>query len=179
MNLRLATPAEFESVYEILHQNALWLYQKNIIQRPLDWLQSKRQEIQESIIFGTYYVIDIEDQIAAVVELKSASEDLWKNDNLRAIYIHKLAIRREYANKNLGRKIINLIELRAIQQEIKYLRLDCVAHNDKLRQYYESFGFVFKIEVDFSEVSLALYEYKINSSFFSDVANFNKLSFDT
>jgi len=80
-----------------------------------------------------------------------------------AIYIHKLAIRREYANINLGREIINLIELRAIQQGVKSLRLDCVAHNNKLRQYYESCGFIFKTEVNSAEIVLALYEYKIDS----------------
>jgi len=86
VNLRLVTPAEFETVYDILHENVLWLSQKNIIQWPLDWLQSKRQEIQESIEFGTYYAIDIDDVIAAVVELKSVPENIWANDNLLAIY---------------------------------------------------------------------------------------------
>jgi len=162
VNLRLVTPAEFETVYDILHENALWLSQKNIIQWPLDWLQSKRQEIQESIEFCTYYAIDIDGEIAAVVEIKSVPENIWANDNLLAIYIHKLAIRREYADKNLGREIIKLIELRAIQQGIKYLRLDCVARNNKLRQYYESCGFIFKTEVNTGEIVLALYEYKID-----------------
>lgn len=163
MNLRLATPAEFETVYNILHENALWLSLKNIIQWPLDWLQSKRQEIQESIEFGTYHAIDIDNEIAAIVEIKSVPEKIWANDNIRALYIHKLAIRRKYADKNLGRKIINLIEVRAIQHGIQYLRLDCVAHNDRLRKYYESCGFIFKTEVNSGNISLALYEYKIES----------------
>ncbi len=163
MNLRLVTPTEFEIVYDLLHENARWLSLKNIIQWPLDWLQTKRQEIQGSIEFGTYHAIEIDDEIAAVVEIKSAPEAIWENDNIPALYIHKLAIRRKYSDKKLGRDIINLIEMRATQQGIKYLRLDCVAHNDILRQYYESYGFILKSEVNAGEIVLALYEYRVES----------------
>ena len=163
MNLRLVTSKEFETVYDILHENALWLSLKNIIQWPLDWLQSKRQEIQESIELGTYHAVDIDNEIAAIVEIKSVPEALWGNDNTPALYIHKLSIRRKYADKKLGREIINLIEAKAIQQGIKSLRLDCVAHNDKLRQYYESCGFTLTTEVSSGDIILALYEYEIES----------------
>jgi GNAT superfamily N-acetyltransferase len=163
VNLRIVTPKEFETVYDILYENALWLSQKNIIQWPLDWLENKRQEIQETIEFGTYYAVDIENEIAAIVQIKSTSEDIWGNDKTLALYIHKLAIRRKFSNKNLGSKIINLIESKAAQDGVKYLRLDCVAHNVKLRQYYEASGFTLKNEVDSGDVFLALYECEIES----------------
>ena len=68
-NLRLATPAEFKIVYDILHENVVELSLKNIIQCPLDWLHSKRQEIQEFIEFGHYHAIYIDNEIAAIVEI--------------------------------------------------------------------------------------------------------------
>lgn len=163
MNLRLVTPEEFETVYDILHENALWLSLKNIIQWPLDWLEAKRQEIQEAIEFGMYYAVDINNEIAAIVEIKPTPEDIWGNDKALALYIHKLAIRRKFSNKSLGRKIINLIESKAVQDGVKYLRLDCVAHNNKLRKYYEASGFTLKTEVNSGEISLALYECEIES----------------
>jgi len=129
----------------------------------LDWLQSKRLEIQESIELGSYYAIDIDNQIAAIVEIKSSPEEIWGNDNKLALYIHKLAIRRQYADKSLGRDILKLIQARATLQGVKYLRLDCVANNDKLRQYYESYGFTFTTEVNTGEITLALYEYEVES----------------
>ena len=163
MYLRTVTPEEFEIVYDILHENALWLNRKNIIQWPLDWLETKQKEIQESIKFGMYYAVDINNEIAAIVELKSSPEEIWGNDRKLALYIHKLAIRRKFSNEKLGRTIINLIESRAVQDGVKYLRLDCVAHNDKLRQYYEASGFILKSEIDSGEILLALYECVIES----------------
>jgi len=81
-----------------------------------------------------------------------------------ALYVHKLAIRREFSGQSLGRKIIGLIEEKAIQQGIKYLRLDCVAHNLKLREYYESCLFQFKGEINLGEINLALFEYEISAN---------------
>ncbi len=163
MNLRQVISSEFEVIFDILHENAKWLSRKNIIQWPLDWLQSKRQEVKSSIDFGAYYAIDIDDEIAAIVEIKTDPEEVWGNDCTLALYVHKLAIRRKYANQNLGCMILKLIEKDATQRGVKYLRLDCVAHNAKLRQYYESYGFMLKSVVNVSEVNLALYEFKVES----------------
>ena len=99
--------------------------------------------------------------MAAVCEIKTAAEALWDNSKTAALYIHKLAIRRKYSDGDLGRNILDLIKSKARLKNIKYLRLDCVAHNDKLRAYYESCGFALKGIVDADEVNLALYEFNI------------------
>jgi len=152
---------EFEKIYDILHENARWLTSRNIVQWPLDWLESQRQAIQQSVQSGGYSVIKIDNDIVAVVEIKSAPEAIWNNDTSPALYIHKLAISRTYTGQHLGKKIIHLIEMKALEQSIKLLRLDCVAHNTKLRQYYESCNFTCKNEIDVGEIVLALYEYEI------------------
>jgi ribosomal protein S18 acetylase RimI-like enzyme len=163
VNLRSVTQDEFEIVYDVLHENALWLLRKDIIQWPLDWLETKQQEIQEHVELGMYYAVEIDNEIAAIVEIRTSPEDIWENDKILALYIHKLAIRRKFSNENLGRKVINLIESKAVLNGVKFLRLDCVAHNDKLRQYYEANGFSLKTEVYSGEICLALYECKVES----------------
>ena len=158
MNLRQVKALEFEVVYDILYENAQWLLRKNIFQWPLDWLQSKKEAIKESINSGRYYAIDNNNEIVAVVEINSIPEGLWGNDLTSALYVHKLAIRRKVSNQNLGGKILKLIEEMAVQQGVKYLRLDCIACNAKLRQYYETYGFMLKLVVKVGDVDFALYE---------------------
>ena len=138
MKLRQVNVLEFEIVFDILEENAKWLSQKGIHQWHADWLVSQRLEIKESINIGAYHALDIDGNIAAIVEIKSGLEKIWSNDETPALYIHKLAIRRKYAVLKLGNKILNLVEASAISQGIKLLRLDCVAENSKLRRYYES-----------------------------------------
>lgn len=163
MNLRQANTSEFDIVFDILHENAIWLLSKGIFQWPLDWLESIRSEIKSSIDSGLFFVAEIENKLAAVVEIRSAPEEIWQNDEVKALYIHKLAICRKYADSSLGRNILTLIKSQAVRQNIKCLRLDCVAHNDKLREYYESCDFKIKGIVEASEVNLALYEHQIQS----------------
>ncbi len=163
MNLRQASTSEFDIVYDILHENALWLLSKSIFQWPLDWLESIRSEIKASIDSGLFYVAEIDNKLAAVVEIRSAPEKIWQSNEAEALYIHKLAISRKYADSGLGRNILTLVKSQAIQQNIDYLRLDCVAHNNKLREYYESCEFKLKGIVEAGEVNLALYEHQIQS----------------
>jgi GNAT superfamily N-acetyltransferase len=161
INLRRVKDTEFDVVYGILHENATWLLSKGIFQWPLDWLESIRPEIRASIHAELFYAIEIENTVVAVLEIRTAPELLWGNNQDEAHYIHKLAIRRKYSDGGLGRKILDIIKSKAQQKNIKFLRLDCVAHNDKLREYYESCGFNLKGIVDAGEVNLALYEFNI------------------
>ena len=142
MKLKQARIEDFELIFEILHENAKWLEKRN------------------------FYTLEIEaethNEVVAIVELKSSPEDIWKSDDAKALYIHKLAIRRKYENQGFGRQVLGLIKERAIKSNMKYLRLDCVAHNLALRQYYEGNDFKLVAEVTMPEVVFALYELAIN-----------------
>lgn len=163
INLRQVRNSEFDAVYDILHENAKWLLSKDIIQWPLGWLESIRSEIKVSIDAKAFFAVEIDNEVAGVCEIKTAAEALWDNSQTAALYIHKLAIRRQYSNHGLGRNILDLIKVTARQKNINILRLDCVAHNHQLREYYESYGFNLKGIVDAGDVNLALYEYKIKN----------------
>ncbi len=161
LNLKQASIFEFDTIFNVLHENAIWLLSKDIFQWPLDWLESLKPEIKVSITSGLFYIAEVDHKKVAVVEIKTEPEEIWNNDTTRALYIHKLAIIREYENCHLGQEILSLITLKAIHENIKILRLDCVAHNNKLRSYYESCGFELKDVVKKDDISLALYEYNI------------------
>jgi len=161
INLRQVRDTEFDTVYGILHENATWLLSKDILQWPLDWLESIRLEIRASIEAELFHAVELDNTLAAVLEIRSAPEVLWGNNQDEALYIHKLAIQRQYSGSSLGRNILALLKSEARQKNISFLRLDCVAHNNKLRAYYESCGFNLKGIVDAGEVNLALYEHQI------------------
>ncbi len=163
MNLRQASILEFDLVYNILYENAIWIQSKGVFQWPIDWLESIRPEIKASIDSGLFYVIELDRKLVATVELRSNPEEIWKNDQAKALYIHKLAICRKYSDKDLGREFLTLIKSKAKDNNINYLRLDCVAHNHRLREYYESCEFELKGIVETTEVNLALYEHQIQS----------------
>lgn len=161
MILKQSELSDFENIFDILYENAKWLEERGIVQWPLAWLESKRTEIKSSVAQGDFYKIEIDNKIAAVVELKTIPEDIWASDESKAIYIHKLAIRRIHNSQGLGHKVLNLIKQDALRKNLSYLRLDCVAHNLALREYYEAKGFNLVEEVSTPEVVLALYQLEL------------------
>lgn len=161
MILIQATQTEYDEIFDILYENARWLESKGIFQWPVDWLNSNQDEIRSSVNSGLYFKVEIANHIAGVVELTQRPDEIWQGDESPALYIHKLAIRRQCSNQNLGREILDLITKLACSQDLQYLRLDCVAHNTKLRQYYESYGFKFIKEISAGVVNLALLQCEI------------------
>ncbi|NRB40602.1 MAG: GNAT family N-acetyltransferase [Pseudomonadales bacterium] len=162
MLLKPITAAQFDAVFNILEENARWFLAKNIKQWPLHWLASKETEIRLSIDSGHYYYTEINHQMAAIVEIKQEPEELWNNDSSAAIYMHKLAIQRKISASGLGIKMLDAIKDLASDHGADSIRLDCVAHNLKLRQYYEAYGFTFKGETNNGDIVLALFEYPLH-----------------
>lgn len=161
LRLKQSKEMDVEEIFDVLYENARWLEQRGIVQWPLAWLDSKIDEIKRSVTQDDFYQVEINNKIAAVVELKTSPEEIWASDEAKALYIHKLAIRRVHKNQGLGRKVLNLIKEDAIRQKLTYLRLDCVAHNAALRAYYEEQGFILIEEVSTPEVVLALYQLEL------------------
>lgn len=161
MQLRPARKHEFDAIYAILEQNALWMKDQGIFQWPMDWLDSIRTELQQSVDNGLFYVVELQQQIAAVVEVLTEPEHIWQYDNTPALYLHKFAIDRQYAGSGLGKSMLNWARTKALSLGMDCLRLDCVSHNPELRQYYESAGFQLKAVVAADIVDRALYELPI------------------
>ena len=158
MNIRKVKPNEFQDTFDILKENALWLESKNVFQWPLDWLETIRDEVEESVRLEKFQCAEINKEMAVVVELGGSPEETWGNDLAKAIYIHKLAIRRKFSSAGIGGAMIKAVVELAKVQGARYARLDCVASNTRLRKYYESFGFVLQGETHNGHVDVALYE---------------------
>lgn len=158
MELRPAKVSDFEAVYRILHENAVWLETRKVVQWPIPWLESKREEIFESIKYGEFFIAYEQNTVAAVVEIKTEPESVWGFDDCAALYIHKLALSADHRGKGAGREVIREIVSRAKKEGFQFIRLDCVANNKKLREYYCASGFRFKGVANNGEIDVALYE---------------------
>ncbi|MBO1256255.1 GNAT family N-acetyltransferase [Alteromonas sp. 5E99-2] len=162
MELVQVKPFEFDSVFAVLAENAKWLDSINIVQWPVEWLSAQKEQIRTSVELGHYYKVMLDETLAGVVEVKVALEEIWNYDTQPAYYIHKLAVSRQFKGKGIGTSVLELLVSKASVNGVDKLRLDCVAHNSQLRQYYQNFGFNFKGIVPTSEIELALYELDIN-----------------
>jgi ribosomal protein S18 acetylase RimI-like enzyme len=65
-----------------------------------------------------------------------------------AVYVYNLAVRRKWANQQLGGRLLEWASQRALTLGRTCVRLDCVAENTLLRDYYTRAGFMDRGEVD-------------------------------
>jgi len=76
------------------------------------------------------------------ITLQWSDKKFWGDLPLDAGYVHKLAIKRSYGGKRLGLRLLEWAEAKARAEGKRYLRLDCLASNRSIRDYYEKAGFV-------------------------------------
>ena len=65
-----------------------------------------------------------------------------------ARYIHRLAVRRQYAGTGIAQAIIEWAKTEALRANCSYLRLDCDSQRQRLRKLYLDMGFSFVDELE-------------------------------
>ncbi len=81
---------------------------------------------------------------AAIIQAEQSLQDWGAVDNGStppALYLHYVAVEREFAGRGLPRELMQHAENLAKEKGIPALRLDTNADESKLRKVYEDFGF--------------------------------------
>jgi GNAT superfamily N-acetyltransferase len=155
-----AQRADLDRVLEILEEASRWLISKGL---DTQWHPSPtfRQGILENIDRGEVYVA--KDLIATVgtITLQWSDRKFWGDLPLNAGYVHKLAIKRSYGGQRLGLRMLQWAETKAKAEGKTHLRLDCLASNKTVREYYEKFGFVHVRDTLVPGWKASLYEKKL------------------
>jgi RimJ/RimL family protein N-acetyltransferase len=153
-------------ILELLKNAAENLAQKNIPQWQF-WLnppEDKINWITQGIENQEFNFVVKENDLVGMYRLQNQDELYWGLQSEKAAYLHSLVIKPEFSGGGLGKKILQSIENQLINQNIHLLRLDCVAHNPALCQYYESQGFVKVGEKQMPHSLNNLYEKKLDKT---------------
>ncbi|MBI3237648.1 MAG: GNAT family N-acetyltransferase [Flavobacteriia bacterium] len=136
-------PNELAVVLDYLRSAATTLQQKGVAQWTV-WLnppQSNIEWVEKGIQEGEYYLILQEKSPIGIVRLSETDETYWGKQSSEARYIHSLVIDERFSGLGLGKQVIELMIQQAISDNIPFMRLDCIATNTALCNYYESQGF--------------------------------------
>ena len=139
LTFSMASQSDQSTILEILEDAREWLHQKGINQWPFpytpEWVHECLEE-QEFFLANAGHIT------VAVFRLLHTDPFIWGENTEDAIYIHSLAVRRSWKGQGIGSGLLRWVEGYAAQNHRAYLRLDCVAENLALCQYYEQAGFV-------------------------------------
>lgn len=149
LTLRRATPADLPGVLRLLARTAGWLNDLGVRQWPAGGFPAER--IEPLIEEGVMYLLDRGGDTgdagrapAATIAVDGhADPEFWTPaDRPRdALYVHKLAVSRDYSGQGLGEALLDWAGLRAAVHGRPYLRLDCAKDNPRLQAYYSRAGF--------------------------------------
>ncbi len=95
-----------------------------------------------------------------------AAAGLWlypqARDKTELWWEHKLAIRPSSGGKGIGLEMLKWAEAQAKSAGKRFLRLNCLAEDRKIRDYYERAGFVYRGDVVEPRGRASLYEKRLS-----------------
>ncbi|MFJ7726315.1 GNAT family N-acetyltransferase [Neobacillus sp. NPDC097160] len=140
-NIQIATKDDSSKVIKMLKRIALWMKDNEINQWRFLLDGGDDEEIEQAITNRETYIVLKDNDIVATFTLLSKQSEwdryIWGEDNTsKTLYLHRLAIIPRYIKKGIGKSILAWIQNNV--SDIEYLRLDCVADNIKLNNFYKN-----------------------------------------
>lgn len=157
MQIEQARIDDADAVASVLQEAAQWLSNTG---RPL-WIPSEvsHERVLHDIEAGIFFAARNGDDVIGAMRFELEDPFFWPEIEAgTSAFVHKLAVRRSWADKGVSTALLTFARDRARGLECRYLRLDCVADRQALRAIYERFGFVLHSYVQKGARSFARYE---------------------
>lgn len=144
-HIRRASNEDSHVIILLLKDVAQWMKDKGINQWQYLLAGGDDEEIIQAVSNNDTYLVLKDTQIIATFTLSSLQSE-WdqhifgKDELLNSLYLHRLAVIPKYMNQGIGRKVLNSIQ-DCFECDKEYIKLDCVASNSKLNDFYLSNGF--------------------------------------
>lgn len=148
---------DIDTVLEILDQATSWLLKKGIT---TVWVPGgfSRENFLDQISKGEVYLGMVAECPVGTFILQWSDPFFWGEQPPVAGYVHKLAVRPEYSGQGIGLAMLGWAENRARLAGKTLLRLNCMADDRKIRDYYERAGFAHRGDVVKPKATASLYE---------------------
>ena len=156
MNVRRAQQEDALTVAGLLDEATVWVNDLGFSQWPLPF---PRDQLAAAIDRGEVYVVESEEgEGVATVSMLPDDPEYWGDQPPDAFYVHKLAVRRDQAGRGIGAAIVEWANAEAAEAGREFLRLDCLADNPGIRDYYEDLGFEHRGDLVLDGQKMSLYE---------------------
>ena len=160
IRIRQATDEDVETVSSVLKEAAHWLEQSGM---PL-WRdhELEPERIAAEVHAGLFFLAEAFGKSAGTLKFQLDDPIVWPDATPPdATYVHRLAVRRQYAGTGLSTALLSWAVNRTRSLGRRYVRLDCVATLPRLRAVYERFGFHYHSEKQFGPYLVSRYQYDV------------------
>jgi GNAT superfamily N-acetyltransferase len=155
VKVKPARPEDANTVAELLDEATSWVHELGYEQWPLPF---PRDELATAIDRGEVYLVEDDGDTVATVTLLWEDPMYWGERPADAVYVHKLAVRRDRSGRGIGAAIVAWANAEALEAGRDFLRLDCLRDNPGIRDYYEHLGFEHRGDLIQGDRPMSLYE---------------------
>lgn len=138
--------AKAEDVAEIVtlfEAAGVWLEGQGISQWPTRVAPRFRTFLRDKVAEGEVFVARAENgRLLGHIRFEYEPSKVWGDNSVDTAYVRGLVIANEMRGHGLGVTLLDWAQEYAQQKGCVRLRLDCLAENGRLRQYYADYGFV-------------------------------------
>lgn len=108
------------------------------------WKNYDKGALTQDIQNKEQYKVVLDTQIGIVFSVRYADKVIWREmDQSDAIYLHRIVVNPAFKGQKLFGEILSWATNHAKQKKLGFVRMDTWATNEKIIEYYKSFGFKF------------------------------------
>ena len=108
------------------------------------WEEIDKAGLEKDINSQLQYKIVQNDDILCVFSVQFNDPYIWRNrDKDDAIYLHRIVVNPVFKGQKQFEKVLNWAKQFALENRLRFVRMDTWADNMKIIEYYKSFGFRF------------------------------------
>ena len=164
IQIRPAEPEDTDVVSSILLEASGWLESRGIGMWRADELSP--DQISQGVRDGLFFLASVDHlvQPAGTIKFQLSDPLFWPDvSHLDAAYVHRLAVRREFAGRAVSGALLSWAVRRSHSLGRRFLRLDCEVSRPRLRAVYEQFGFQHHSDRQVGPYFVARYQLEVGS----------------
>jgi ribosomal protein S18 acetylase RimI-like enzyme len=124
----------------------LWLFEQAMDLRIKNgykvWTDIDKVALEKDIDNRLQYKIVKGTEILCIFSIQHSDPFIWRDrDQSDAIYLHRIVVNQNFRGQRQFEKVLNWAKQFARQKNLKFVRMDTWADNEKIIAYYKSFGF--------------------------------------
>lgn len=108
------------------------------------WNEIDKAGLENDIENDLQYKITKDNDILCIFSIQYNDPFIWRDrDKNDAIYLHRIVVNPNFKGQKQFEKVLNWAKQFVRQNNLKFIRMDTWADNEKIIDYYKSFGFKF------------------------------------
>lgn len=155
--IRQATPQDVEAIATLLYEAEAWLRSLGMPMWRPEELDPGR--LRRDVVAGLHYVAEVQGEVVGTIRFQLEDPEFWPDRPAgEAAYVHRLAVRRDYAGRGIAAALLDWAARRASELGYQWLRLDCERDRPRLRAFYERNHFEHHSDRDVGPFRVARYQ---------------------